>query len=204
MPTLGPSADGHLGDLAGGDADVALAGADDARAVRAEQAGVREVAHERVVDLRLVLGGDALGDADDEPDAGGGRFEDGARRELRRHGDERRGGAGRGHRVGDRVEDRDAVDVLTRLAGRDAADDLGAVVAVAQAVVLALPAGEALDDDLGVLVDEDCHDYFLTSRSQRPHGRRRAWSAPSGACRRGCRHRAGSGDPPRRWCRRGG
>ena len=35
---------GQLGDLAGGDADVALAGADDARAVRAEQAGVREVA----------------------------------------------------------------------------------------------------------------------------------------------------------------
>ena len=33
---------GHLGDLAGGDADVALAGADDAGAVRAEQAGVRD------------------------------------------------------------------------------------------------------------------------------------------------------------------
>ena len=34
----------RLGDVAGGDADVALAGADDARAVRAEQLHVREVA----------------------------------------------------------------------------------------------------------------------------------------------------------------
>ena len=81
------------------------------------------------------------------------------------------------------VEDRDAVDVLAALAGRDAADDLRAVVAVAQAVVLALPAGQALDDDLGVLVDEDRHDRFLSSRSRarRPHGRRRAWSVPTGS-----------------------
>ena len=52
-----------LGDLAGGDADVALAGADDAGAVRAEQLHVREVALELVEEPRLVLGGHALGDA---------------------------------------------------------------------------------------------------------------------------------------------
>ena len=63
------------------------------------------------------------------------------------------------------VEDRDALDVLAALAGRDAADDLGAVVPVAQAVVLALPAGEALDDDLGVLRRRRSPCQFLRSRS---------------------------------------
>jgi hypothetical protein len=48
---------------AGGDADVALAGADDARAVRAEQRTFGEVALQLVVEPGLVVGGDALGDA---------------------------------------------------------------------------------------------------------------------------------------------
>ena len=65
----------RLGDLAGGDADVALAGADDARAVRAEQLHVRVVALELVEEPRLVLGGHALGDAHDELDAALGRLE---------------------------------------------------------------------------------------------------------------------------------
>ncbi len=81
---------GQLCDLTGGDADVALAGADDAGAVRAEQARVRELALQPVVGECLVLGGDALGDAHHEADSGLGCFEDGARRELRRHGSERR------------------------------------------------------------------------------------------------------------------
>ena len=65
-----------LGDVAGGDADVALAGADDARAVRAEQLHVREVALELVEEPRLVLGRHALGDAHDELDATLGRLHD--------------------------------------------------------------------------------------------------------------------------------
>src|SRR5215216_2113779 len=48
-------------------------------------------------------------------------------------------------------------DGLATLAGGHAADDLGPVVAVAEAVELALAPGEALDDDLGVGVDEDRH-----------------------------------------------
>ena len=60
-------------------------------------------------------------------------------------------------RLGDGVEDRDALDVLAALAGRDAGDDLRAVGAVAQAVEAALAAGEALDDELRVAVDDDRH-----------------------------------------------
>ena len=60
-------------------------------------------------------------------------------------------------RVGDGVEDRDALDVLAALAGRDAGDELRAVGAVAQPVERALAAGEALDDELRVLVDDDRH-----------------------------------------------
>ena len=48
-----------------------------------------------------------------------------------------------GDGVGDGVEDRDALDVLAALAGRDAGDDVRAVVAVAQAVEASLAAGQA-------------------------------------------------------------
>ncbi len=74
-----------------------------------------------------------------------------------RHGDEGGVGPGRRHRLGHGVEDRYALDVLAALARGDAGDHLGAVVAVAQPVEAALAAGQALDGDLGVLVDEDAH-----------------------------------------------
>ena len=51
-------------------------------------------------------------------------------------------------RLLDRVEDRHALDVLAALAGRDPGDQVGPVVAVAQAVEGALAAGQAGDDEL--------------------------------------------------------
>ena len=142
IPTLGCSALGGLGDVGRRDADVALAWADHAGTVRTEQPCAREVAHELVVGTRLVLGGDALGDAHDEGDPGSCRFEDRRRGGLRWHGDERGRRAGGGDRLGHGVEHGDPLDVLAALAGRDAGDDLGSVVAVAQAVEAALPAGQ--------------------------------------------------------------
>ena len=59
--------------------------------------------------------------------------------------------------VRDRVEDRDALDVLAALARRDARDDVRPVRLVAQAVKAALAAGEALDDEPRVVVDDDRH-----------------------------------------------
>ena len=58
---------------------------------------------------------DVLGDADHRPDAGVDRLVDGVGREARRDEDQRRVRAGLGDRVGDRVEDRDALDVLSAL-----------------------------------------------------------------------------------------
>ena len=70
-----------------------------------------------VVDAQLVVGGDALGDRDDRLDAGVLGLEDRVGGEARRHEDHRRVRAGLGHRVVERVEDRDALDVLPPLPG---------------------------------------------------------------------------------------
>ena len=146
------------GDVARGDADVALPRRDDAGAVRAEQARAGVVPHQTVVGQGLVLGRDALGDADDEGHAGRGRLEDGVGGELGRHRDERGVGPGGRDGLGHGVEDRDALDLLAAPVGVGAGHHLGAVVPVAQAVEAALAGrAEALDDDLGVLVDEDAH-----------------------------------------------
>src|SRR5581483_2171741 len=146
-----------LGDLAGGDADVALPGGDDAGTVRADELGVGVITLQLVEHQRLVLRRDPLGDADDEPDTGRGRLADGVGRRLRRHDDEGSVRAGLVDRFLHGVVDRDALDVASALAGRHARDDLGAVVPVAEAVEPPLPAGQPLDNDLRVLVDKDAH-----------------------------------------------
>src|SRR5665213_4464795 len=115
---------------------------------------------------RQILGRNALGDADDERDPALGRFDDRRGRELRWHHDEGRRGPGRGHGLFDRVEDRDAVDVTPPFAGGDAPDDLGAVVAVAQAMKATLSPGESLDDHLGVLINENTHISSLGVRER--------------------------------------
>jgi hypothetical protein len=68
-----------------------------------------------------------------------------------------KGGAGGRHRFLDGVEHRQAEMGAPALAGRDAADDVGAVIQHLLGVEGALVAGDALDDDRGGLVDEDAH-----------------------------------------------
>ena len=91
------------------------------------------------------------------PMPGVDRLVDRVGREARRDEDHRRVRARLRDRVGDRVEDRDPLDVLAALPGRDAGDDLRAVALVAEAVERALGAGQALDDELRVPVDDDRH-----------------------------------------------
>src|SRR5205814_9757139 len=67
-PADDPDRAARLGDVAGGDADVALPRRDDPRAVRPEQPHVGELMAQPVVEAGLGLGGDALGDDDDELD----------------------------------------------------------------------------------------------------------------------------------------
>jgi hypothetical protein len=70
----------------------------------------------------------ALGDADDDLDAGVNSLEDGSRRTHRRYVDDRCVGAGLGDRLGHGVEDRDrALEGLSTLPRRDPGHHLGAV-----------------------------------------------------------------------------
>ncbi len=64
-------------------------------------------------------------------------------------------------RLRDGVEHRYAVDVTAEAAGGDAADDLrpGAVIETLAGEVDGLAAGDALDDEGGVGVDQDRHGY---------------------------------------------
>src|SRR5690606_25303463 len=64
-----------LVNVAGHDADLALAGRDDAGAIWTDESAFRVIALEAGVNLHHVEHGDALGDGDDQLDAGVGGFE---------------------------------------------------------------------------------------------------------------------------------
>ena len=134
-----------LADVPGNDAGLGLARRDDARAVRADEARRRPRLEERHR-AHHVERRNAFGDADDERDAGVGRFHDRVGRKRRRHEDHRRVGAGLLDRVAHGVEDRPAFVRRAALAGRDAADDGGAVRRRLLRVERAFAAGEALDE----------------------------------------------------------
>src|SRR4029450_7778019 len=68
--------------------------------------------------------------------------------------------------VTDTVVDGNAVDIAPRASRRDAAHDLRAVVESLAGQVHGLAARDALDDDGGVLVDENRHARGPASRAQ--------------------------------------
>ena len=89
----------------------------------------------------------------DDRDAGRGGFQDGVGRERWRHVDHRGVGAGGLYGILDGVEHRQADVLAAALAGRDAADHLGAVIEHLLGVEGTLRAGETLHDDFGVFID---------------------------------------------------
>ncbi|CAB4717722.1 unannotated protein [freshwater metagenome] len=167
-----------LGDFASGDADVALSGADDAGAVRAQQSHIREVALQFVEEPGFVVRRHTFGDAHDEFDSALGCFHDCVTNARSRDEDARCVGACFLHRVSNRCEHRDTVDVFASLLGVCSTDNLGAVIAIAQAVETTLRTGEALVDDLCVLVYEDAHGFLSSSSRvrQRPQRLRASWA----------------------------
>ncbi len=171
-----------------------------------------EFLDQAVVRHRLVLGRDALGDADDERDACFGRLDDGVGRAAGRHADKRRRRSGLLHRLGHRGVDGDALDFLAASLGIGAGHDLCAVRLVTEPVEQPLARrADALDHDLGRLVDEDAHvgssRCFRCGlglglrRARRRGGRHRAWWARRSECRTGGRPAAR--DLPQHWFRRG-
>ncbi len=102
---------------------------------------------------------DPLGDDHDQLDPVEDRLEDGVLGEGGGDGDDR--AVDRAavvlDRLGDGVEDRHAVDLAALAAGGDAADDLGAVVEALAGQVDRLAAGDPLDDEGRLLVQQDAH-----------------------------------------------
>ena len=143
-------------DVARHDAHLGLARRDDARTVGAYEAATLLIqigAH-----LDQVQGGDTLGDADDEPDAGVSRLEDGVGSEAGRHVDDRSVGARGFDRLLDRVEDGHVVHLAAPFARRDAGHHLGAVLNHPAGVERPLPPGDPLDEKPGIFIYKDAHD----------------------------------------------
>src|SRR3954454_21944970 len=145
-----------LEEVGGDDADVRLARRQDARAVGADEPHAVLALQVRV-DAQLVVRRDALGDADDRLDPGIGGLEHGVGREARRHEHHRGVRSRLLDRLVERVEHRDAFDVLAALARRHARDDVRPVALVVHRVERALAARDARDADARLLVDEDAH-----------------------------------------------
>src|SRR4029079_3889533 len=144
-----------LVDVAGHDADLALAGRDDPGAIGADQPRLRAI--ERALHLDHVEHRHAFGDADDQRHARVDRLEDGISGKGRRHINRARVDSGGRHCLFDGVEHRKAEMRRSAFARRHAADHLGAIGDGLLGIERALRASEALADDARVLVDEDGH-----------------------------------------------
>src|SRR5690606_22363912 len=90
---------------------------------------------------------------------------DGVGRAGRRHIDDRSVGAGRLTRFRHRIEDGQAEMRLATLAGRGAADDLGAIGERLLGMESTVLAGETLGDDAGLGADENGHQALPLTAS---------------------------------------
>src|SRR6185369_13442968 len=144
-----------LVDIARHDADLALAGGDDAGAVGADESGLLPL--HVLLDLDHVEDRNPFGDAADQFKAGIDRLHDGVGGKGGRYVDDRGGGAGMVYGVGDSVIDGEAVYGGPPLARGDPADHLGAVLSCALGMEETGGAGDPLGDDPGILVDQYAH-----------------------------------------------
>src|SRR4051812_35003948 len=145
----------RLEDVARHDANLAFARRHHARTVRTDETRLRS--GQRALHLHHVGNRNAFGDADDQRDLGIDRFGDRVGGAGRRHVDHAGVAAGLFFRFDHGVEHRQPEMRRAAFARRRAADHLGAVVDRGLRMEGAVLAGEALANDLGILVDEDGH-----------------------------------------------
>src|SRR2546423_3136673 len=146
----------RLADAARDDADLALAGRDEAGTVRTDEPSATLVhVRERA---RHVEYGNPFRDTDDQLDAGIGRLVDGRCGDRRGHVDHRGIRLCRVHRFGHGVEHGDGVfEPLAAFAGRHTGNHRGAVGHHLLRVKRTVAAGYALYQEAGRLIDEDAH-----------------------------------------------
>src|SRR5881397_886264 len=144
-------------DVTGHDADLRLAGRDDSRAIRPNQARTRPMLHQEVVRLHHVVHRDSLGDADDQLDAGVSGLHDRVGSERRRNKDQRARRSFFLTRLGHAVEHRESFVRRPPFARRNAANDFRSVVAALDGVECSLAAGDPLYQHARVLVSPDGH-----------------------------------------------
>ncbi len=176
--------------VSGHDADLDFIGRNQAGTVRPEQQGLlatgRLLVLHAVAHQQHVLHGNALGDADRQIEIGLHRLPDGGSRACRGHIDDGNRGARGCLGVGHGAVNGNALEIFAGLFRVDTGDEaVLAIGIVAAHAGMKLPcfAGDALGDDLGVLIDQDSHVVLLFCGGRlRParHERRLA--------------------PPRPWC----
>src|SRR5665213_3856779 len=146
----------------GHDADLALAGSDDAGTVGSNQARAR-VRLQIFPGLDHVVDGDAFGDADDQGESGVGGFHDSVGCVGRRHEDDGRVGAGGFHALGDGVEYRAVEMFLAAFSRRNAAYYASTIADGLLRMEGAFFTGESLDQQACVAVDENAHAASSTT-----------------------------------------
>ena len=122
----------------------------------------------RLVDLHVaadfhhVKNGNVFRNADDNIKTGVHAFHDRVSGESRRDVDNGGSGSRRRNGVLDGIKDRHTLDSLPCLAGRHAADDLGAIVQHLPCMEGRLLAGNTLHNDLCILIHEYTHIYITS------------------------------------------
>ncbi len=122
------------------------------------------------LDLHHVVDRDPFSNADHDLKPGIHPFQNGVSGESGRNEDRGSRGAGLFYCLCDRVEDRHPVfKELAAFTGRDAGDDLGAVIKAELRVTRAEAAGDSLNDQFGIGFDENGHG--LTEELEQMHPR---------------------------------
>src|SRR5579859_1163552 len=140
---------------AGHDADFAFAGRNDSGAIRPDKTRLGEIhgcGSTNHVDNR-----NAFGDANDERNLRVGGFKNGVGSVRGRNKNNGGVGAGGFHGFHNRVKDGPFEMLGIALAGSDAANDVGAVLDHLLRVESAFAAGEALNDEASLFVNQDAH-----------------------------------------------